>query len=99
MNPSSLTEAQEAEAQQLLRKLQDAAQPDLLALARLLVSKPEAEIFGATEFQARDLVHRIGAKAFQLHLAEKKTATGVPASIAPTAAAAPSSTLTAPERP
>jgi hypothetical protein len=98
MNPSSLTDAQEAEAQQLFRKLQDAAQPDLLALARLLVSKPEAEIFGATEFQARDLVHRIGAKAFELRIAEKKTATAVPASTAPTATAVPSSTATATKR-
>jgi hypothetical protein len=98
MNPSSLTDAQEAEAQQLFRKLQDAAQPDLLALARLLVAQPEAEIFGATEFQARDLVHRIGATALELHLAEKKTATGVPDSTAPTAAAAPSSRPTATKR-
>ncbi len=98
MNPSSLTDAQEAEAQQLLRKLQDAAQPDLLALARLLVAKPEAEIFGATEFQVRDLVHRIGAKALELRLAEKKTATGVPDSTAPTAAATLSSRATARKR-
>jgi hypothetical protein len=72
MHSSPLTVAQEAEAQRLVGQIQEVAQEELLALARLLVSKPEAEIFGDTEFQARDLVHRIAAKAFTLHLREKK---------------------------
>ena len=36
------------------------ADDDLLALARLLVSKEDRELFGDTEFQVRDIVHRIG---------------------------------------
>jgi hypothetical protein len=47
-------------------------------LARLLVSKPEEELFGQTEFQVRDMVLRIGAQAFQEHLRGKKTATAGP---------------------
>jgi hypothetical protein len=78
-----LTVEQEAEAQRLFQRIQDDARDDLLALARLLVSKPEAEIFGATEFQARAVVHRVAAKAFTAHLAEKKTAIEAPASIVP----------------
>jgi hypothetical protein len=80
MTPSILTAEQEAEAQGLALRIQDQSRDDILALARLLVSKPEAEIFGATEFQARDVVHRIAAKAFTAHLAEKKTAMTAPAS-------------------
>lgn len=81
----TLTEEQEREAQELAQRIEDAARADVLALARLLVSKPEAEIFGETEFQARDMVHRIGAKAFEVHLAQKKTATAAPASNVPAA--------------
>jgi len=80
-----LTVEQEAEAQQLLQRIQEESRDNLLALARLLVSKPESEIFGATEFQARDLVHRVAAEAFTAYLAEKKTAIAAPASSAPTA--------------
>jgi len=83
MTLTTLTPEQEAEAQCLAQQLQEEARPDLLALARLLVSKREADIFGETEFQARDLVHRVGAKAFVIHLREKKTATKAPASSAP----------------
>jgi len=85
MTPVPLPVQQEAEAQRLFVQLQEASRDDLLALARLLVSKPEAEIFGTTEFQARDIVHRLAAKAFSTHLAEKKTATSAPALSAATA--------------
>ena len=85
MDPSSLTVEQEVEAQRLAKQLQEECQEDILALARLLVSKRESEIFGETEFQARDVVHRVAAKAFEVHLREKKTATAAPASSANTA--------------
>jgi hypothetical protein len=85
MIPTPLTDEQEAEAQRLLLQIQQECREDLLALARLLVSKRESEIFGETEFQARDLVHRVAAQAFTIHLREKKTATAAPASFAATA--------------
>jgi hypothetical protein len=85
MTAISLTVEQEAEAQRLLQRIQEETHEDLLTLARLLVSKQEAAIFGETEFQARDVVHRVAAKAFEVHLAEKKTAIAAPASTAPTA--------------
>jgi hypothetical protein len=67
-----LTPELEAQARELLARLRPQAEDDLLALARLLVSTPDADIFGTTEFQARAIVHRIGAQAFATHLAEKK---------------------------
>jgi hypothetical protein len=89
-----LSPEQEAEAQRLAVQIQEETHADILALARLLVSKREADIFGQTEFQARDLVHRVGAKAFEIHLREKKTATSVPASSASIASKPPTSKVT-----
>ena len=72
---SPLTEAQELEAKLLEEKIRRAVDQEISQLARLLVSRSEHELFGPTEFQVRDLVLRVGAKAFQEHLSEKKTAT------------------------
>ena len=87
----------EAQAQQLVARLRPQADSELLALARLLVSKNEDEIFGDTEFEAPAIVHRLGAKAFEAHLAEKKTATTARASSVRTASKGPSSTATGPK--
>jgi len=89
----------EAQAQELLARLRPQAEDELLALARLLVSKPDHEIFGDTEFEARDIVHHLGAQAFQTHLAQKKAATKGRASSARTASKAPSSKGTGRKRP
>ena len=75
----ALSAEQEVEAKVLEEKIQLAVQKELADLARLMVSKPDRELFGQTEFQVRDLVLRIGAKVFQEHLREKKTATKAPA--------------------
>ena len=82
----------EAQAQELVARLRPQTDEELLALARLLVSKADRELFGETEFEVRDIVHRLGAKAYTAHLAEKKTAMRGPASSAPVATKAPSST-------
>ena len=94
MSNLPLTPEQEQQAQALAARLRQAVDDDLVQLARLLVSKPEQEIFGPTEFEVRDLVHRLGATALQTHLAEKKTATGAPASSARTASRRRSSRTT-----
>jgi hypothetical protein len=89
----------ETQAQELVARLRPQAEDELLALARLLVSKPDHEIFGDTEFEARAIVHRLGAKVFETHLAQKKTATKARASSARTASRAPSSKATGRKRP
>ena len=86
-----LTPEQEGEAQGLAQRIHEATREDILALARLIVSKRAADIFGETEFQARDIVHRVATKALEVHLAEKKTATTAAALSAPTASKPPSS--------
>jgi hypothetical protein len=89
----------EVEAQELVARLRPQAESELLALARLLVSKQDHEIFGETEFEARAIVHRIGAHAFETHLTKKKMATKAQASSAPTANKGPSSKTIARKRP
>jgi hypothetical protein len=49
-----------------------------LQVARTLVAAKTATLFGATEFKVRDLFLRAAAKAYEQHLAEKKTATKAP---------------------
>jgi hypothetical protein len=71
----SLPVAQEAQAQALAAAIAQAAQEDLLCIARDLVRCPTSSLFGDTEFRIRDAILRVAAKAFEQHLAQKKTAT------------------------
>ena len=94
-----LTPDQQAEADRLYAALTAACAADLRDLARLLASKPDRELLGPTEFQVRDLVHQVGAKALQAALAErKKGGTTAPAGPARTAASRPSSSAGVPGR-
>ena len=70
----SLSAEKEAEAQALAQRIREVADEEFLQIARLLVGKPEREIFGDTEFEVRDILLRAGAKAFEEHLRQKKTA-------------------------
>jgi hypothetical protein len=86
----------EALAQELVARLRPQAEEDLLALARLLVSKEDHQLCGETEFEVRDLVHRLGAKAYSAHQAGEKRRTRAPAPAAPPAAPTSASSSTAP---
>ena len=89
---TDLTPDQEAEARRIYDTLKHSADAELLALARLLASKADGEIIGATEFQVRDAVHRLGAKALETALGgRKKGGTTAPAGPAPAATGPPSS--------
>lgn len=63
-----LTAELEAQAQELAARIRVRADEDILALARLLVSKHDAEVFGDTEFETRTIVHRVGAIALEERL-------------------------------
>jgi len=67
-----LTPEQEAEAQALFQRLKAAFEAEALQLARLLASKEDRHLLGATEFEVRDRVHRLGAHVLQTALAERK---------------------------
>ncbi len=80
MSWAHLTTEQAELAERIYQNLKQAADPDLRGLAGLLASKPDRELLGRTEFQVRDQVHKIGAKALQAALDERKRgATKAPA--------------------
>ena len=87
-----LTPDQQANADRILSGMLHAAEGDLRQLAELLATKTDADTFGATEFTVRDIVLRVGAKAVETALAErKKGGTTGAADPAPRAARRPSS--------
>ena len=60
-----LTPEQEAEAQRLAVLIGQKAQEEALRMARILVSKPDAQLLGATEFEIRDRAHALAAQAIE----------------------------------
>ena len=94
MSSVRFTPEQEAEAKILEERIKKAAEEEFAQLARLLVSKQTRELFGKTEFQVRDILLRVGAKAYEEHLREKKTAMKDQASRAPAVSKRPSSRAT-----
>ncbi len=72
MSKLALTPEQEAEARRLAEIIGRKAQEEALQMARILVSKPDAEIFGKTEYELRDSAHRVAAHALEVALRERK---------------------------
>lgn len=96
--PERTTE-QRAEADRIHAAMLEAATDDLRELAELLATKDDTNIFGATEFTVRDIVLRVGAKAIQTALEErKKGGTTGPVAPAPGATKGPSSSAGRPKR-
>ena len=73
-----LTQDQEREVKQLAQAIAEAASAEFEQLARTLLGSGDSP-FGKPEFTIRDLLLRVGAKAYEQHLALKKTATRGPA--------------------
>ncbi|HZY85911.1 MAG TPA: hypothetical protein VFE78_13835 [Gemmataceae bacterium] len=67
-----LTPEQEAEAQRLAAIIGKKVQEEALQMARILVSKPDAQLLGATEFEVRDRAHAVAAHAVETALRERK---------------------------
>jgi hypothetical protein len=67
-----LTAEQEMEAQRLADRVMLRTREEVLQIARLLVSKPDRELLGKTEFEVRERVHKIGAHALETALQERK---------------------------
>jgi hypothetical protein len=72
MTDTPLSAEQEAEAQRLFELLQKPFLDEARALARLLAAKPDGQLLGRTEFEVRDAVHRLGARALEAALDERK---------------------------
>ena len=67
-----LTPEQRAEADRIEQRLLELARGDLRELAELLASKPAGELLGAAEYEVRDRVHKIGARAVEVALAGRE---------------------------
>jgi hypothetical protein len=72
MSKIDLTLEQEAEAQRLAVLVGAKVQEEVLQMYRLLVSKPDSQLLGQTEFDIRDRVHKIGAQVIETALKERK---------------------------
>ncbi len=72
MSRPSMTPEQTECAERIYQTLRQAVDSDLHLLADLLASKPDHQLLGKTEFEVRDRVHKIGAKAIETALAERK---------------------------
>lgn len=65
MSFSHLSPEQAERAEQIFQSLRQATEADLRGLAELLACKEDSQLLGPTEFEVRDRVHAIGAKAIE----------------------------------
>ena len=72
MSEIALNEEQEAEAALIEDILRAKAAVEIHHIARLLASKENRQLLGATEFRIREAVHRVGAAGIDAALSERK---------------------------
>jgi len=72
MSFAHLPQEQAQRAEQLFESLKASTEHDLRAIAEVLASKSDDQLFGATEYQLRDMVHRLGAQALQAAAEQRK---------------------------
>ena len=72
MSFSHLPPEQAECAERIYASLRDSVDDDLRKFAEVLASKPYGQLLGPTEFQVRDIAHRIGATAIRTALEERK---------------------------
>ena len=63
---------QEAEAQRIYERLGAAFDQERMRMARLMASKGNHELFGATEYEVRDRVHELGARVLETAADERQ---------------------------
>lgn len=72
-----LTQEQEELAQRIYERLQSRMNAELLAMARLMASKADHEIFGKGEFELREKLNQVGA-TIVAETANERSKKGVP---------------------
>ena len=75
-----LNEEQEAESQRIYERLRGAFDAELKAMAWLMASKPNRQLFGQTEFELRDRVHELGARVLETAAYERQKKGRIPRS-------------------
>ena len=72
MDEINLAAEKEAEEERMWDVVKGAADVELRQLVKLLASKSNRELLGATEHLVRDGVHRIGVRLLEAALEERK---------------------------
>lgn len=72
MNGIELTPEQEQEALAIADILMAAMRVEAVNIGRMLASKDNANLFGQTEFQMRDILLKLGARGLDAALEERK---------------------------
>jgi len=72
-----LNEEQEAEAQRIYERLRGAFDAELKAMSQFMASKQTPELFGQTEYELRDRVHRLGARVLETAADERQKKGGI----------------------
>jgi hypothetical protein len=78
MPPTPLPPEKKVEVEDLSQAIHEAIQAEIDELAANLLSTDDAHLFGDNEFKIRATALKIAAKAYEQHLARKKTATKGP---------------------
>lgn len=68
----ALPPEQEAQAQRIAAIIVKKAQEEALNMARIMASKPDAQLLGASEFAIRERSHKLAAYAIETALNERK---------------------------
>ncbi len=66
-----------AEEQALFDRLGPLFEAERLRMAKSLASKEDGELFGRNEFELRDRVHELGAKALEIAANERQKKGGI----------------------
>jgi hypothetical protein len=78
MPTAPVSPEKQAEIDDLEQAIRQAVEAEISELAANLAGADDARIFGDNEFQIRAIALRIAAKAYEQHLARKKTDTTAP---------------------
>jgi len=68
----TLTPEQEAQAQRIATIVGKKIQEEILNMARIMASKPDTHLLGATEFEMRERGHKIVSHTIETALNERK---------------------------
>lgn len=72
-----LSEEQQAEARRIHERLGPLYEEELVRMACFLASKGDPELFGKTEYELRDRLHRLGAQTLEAAADERQKKGGI----------------------
>lgn len=67
----TLTPEEEAAAERIYGAIKEKVEQQVRNMARMMASKRPSELLGRTEFELRDLVHKLGAQVLETAVNER----------------------------